>query len=102
MVENGGESREDLMATKAQLEKEVKALQKELVAYSNNDRTELERKKVEVESFKSEADQYTDEIYSMETWFKKMGQDGEGLKMLRMNLYGDEYDEEEGVLRELA
>ena len=101
MVDNGGESREDLVASKSELDEEVKALQKQLAAYSDTDPTELERKKKEIETFKDEADQYTDGIYAMEGWFKKMGQDEEGMKEMRLGMYGDEVDEEEGVLKEL-
>jgi chromosome segregation ATPase len=100
-VENGGKSREQLLASKAELDKEVKGLQKELAAYSDTDPTELERKKKGIEVFKGEAEQFTDEIYAMEGWFKKMGLDEAAMKNLRMMLYGDEVDEKEGVLKEL-
>ena len=101
MLDNGAESREDLMTSKSALEAEVKALQKQLAAYSDNDPTELERKRKETVQFKMEAEQCTDDIYSMEGWFKKMGQDEEGMKRLRAMFYGDEMDEE-GILKELA
>jgi hypothetical protein len=101
MLDNGGDTREDLVASKSELDKEVKALQKHLAAYCDTDPTELERKKREIEVFKGEADQYTDEIYAMEGWFKKMGHDEGGMKNLRLAMYGDEVDEEEGVLKEL-
>ena len=101
MLDNGAESREDLMAGKADLEAEIKGLQKQLFAYSANDPTEIERKKNEAGQYKIEAEQYTDDIYLMEGWFKKMGHDEEVLKGLRMMLYGDELDEEEGILKEL-
>jgi hypothetical protein len=101
MLDNGGESREQVMATKTGLESELKQLQKELAAYRDNDPTELERKQKETKSFLANVEQYTDEIYSMENWFGKMAGD-EMVKGLRQMLYGDEYDEEEGGLRELA
>ena len=100
-VENGGESREVLGVKKAELEREMKGLQKELAAYADTDPTNLEWKRKGIEGFKGEAEQYTDEIYAMEGWFRKMGQDEAGLKDLRMMFYGDEVDEEEGVLKEL-
>lgn len=99
-LENG-ESREDLMVAKSELDNEVKSLHKELAAFSDSDPTELERKKKEIELFKCHAEQFTDEIYSMEGWFKKMGTDEEELKGLRMQIYGDEVDEEDGVLKDL-
>ena len=101
MLDNGGDSREDLVTSRSELDKEVKALQKQLAAYSDTDPTELERKKKEIEAFKGEAEQYTDEIYAMEGWFKKIGQDEDGMKKMRLGMYGDEVDEEEGMLREL-
>ena len=59
-LDNGGESREDFVATKSDLDKEVKALQKQLAAYSDSDPTELERKHKEIEAFKVGAEQYTE------------------------------------------
>ncbi|KAK3712589.1 hypothetical protein LTR37_009032 [Vermiconidia calcicola] len=102
MLDNGGETREELMASKSALEKELKDLQKQLAAYSDSDPTELERKKKEIAQLKSEAEQFTDEIYAMESWFKKLGQDEEGMMNLRKAFYGDELDEEEGILREIV
>lgn len=103
MLDSGGESREDLVASKAELDAETKLLRKELAAYSDTDPTELERKRKEVEGLKAEAVQYTDEIDSLESWFKnKGGLDAEGMNMLRRGMYGDDFDEEEGTLRELS
>ena len=102
MLDNGAESREELMTAKSELENEVKVLQKQVAAYSDNDPTELERKVNEIAQLKNDAEQYTDDIDSMESWFKKMGQDKEAIKALRMSLYGDELDEEEGILKELV
>jgi len=101
MLDGNGESREELVTAKAVLESELKALRKDLAAYSDNDPTELERKRKDIPKYKLEAEQYTDEIYSMEGWFKDKGQGDEAIAALRMSLYGDEYDEEEGILREL-
>ena len=102
LLDSGAESREESMASEAKLEGEVKGLQTQLAAYSDNDPTELERKKREIEEFKNEAEHCTDDIYSMEGWFKKIGgYDEEAIKGLRMMFYGDELDEEEGVLKEL-
>jgi chromosome segregation ATPase len=100
MLDSGGDSREDVIATKAGLEAELKKLQKELAAYRDSDPTELERKQNETKKLLADAEQYTDEIYSLEGWFSKMAGD-ETVKGLKLMLYGDEYDEEEGGLREL-
>ena len=101
MLDGGGESREDLIAKQADLDAETKALKRELATYSDNDPTELERKRAETEVFKKEANQLTDDIYGMEGWFTNNGQDEESMKALRFNLYGAELDED-GVLRELS
>lgn len=103
MLDSGGESREDLMTAKAELEAEMKMLSSELAAYSNDDPTELERKSGEANALKAEAEEYTDQIQSMSGWFKEMlAGDDEALEAFRQTFYGDEYDEEDGDLRELA
>ena len=99
MLESGGENREEMMTAKAVLTSDTQALQQQLAAYSDNDPTELERKRNELTSRMAETEQYTDEIYSMEAWFKSNGQEEEGMIFLRKSLYGDELDED-GVLRE--
>lgn len=101
MLDTPGESREDVMTAKADLEKELKELQKELATYSDSDPTEVERKKEEARMWYKEADGYSDSIDSMESWFKKQGMD-EAVAALKQMLYGDEYDEEEGALRDLV
>ncbi len=100
MLDEAGESRPELVARKSELEAEIKALQSKLAAYSDSDPTELERKKQEMAAFKHDAIQCTDEVDALEGWFKTGGQE-EALYGLRMELYGDEYDAEEGGLREL-
>ncbi|KAK1079193.1 hypothetical protein LTR33_006592 [Friedmanniomyces endolithicus] len=100
LLDEAGESRPELVARKSELEAEIKALQRELAGYSDSDPTELERKKKEMAAFKHGASQCTDEIDALEGWFKTGGQE-EALYGLRMELYGDEYDAEEGGLREL-
>ena len=102
MLDSGAETREELVASKAVLESEVKDLQKQLAAYTDTDPTEVERKVKEVQRFKAEAEQYTDDIYSIEGWLKQQPVDEEALKQMRMNTYGDQLDEEEGVLKELV
>ena len=100
MLDNGAESREELNAAKSGLEKEVKEFEKQLAAYSDSDPTELEHKREEMKKFKGEADQWTDDIYAMESKLKeKFGE--ESVKELRAGLYGDEYDEEEGGLKDI-
>lgn len=102
MLENGSETREELLATQSTLDKEIADLQNQLAAYSDSDPVELERKRLQSQQLKKDAEHYTDDIESMEGWFKKIGLDAETLKMLRVTFYGDEFDEEEGALRELV
>lgn len=101
MADNGGETREELNAQKAVLEADLKSLQKELAAYSDNDPTELERKKVESKKLFDEAEAVTDDIGIMESYIEKSwGKDA--LAPLQMGVYGDEFDTEEYVLKELV
>ncbi|CZT18154.1 related to MND1 Mnd1/Hop2 complex promote meiotic chromosome pairing and DSB repair [Ramularia collo-cygni] len=101
MLDNPGESRAEVVAAKAELEKELKDLQKELATYSESDPTEVERKKVEAKVWYKEADECSDQINSIEDWYKKQGHH-DMVKELQKGLYGDEYDEEEGGLRDLV
>ena len=100
MLDDAGESREEVVARKSELETETKRLQKELAAYSDSDPTELERKRKEVEAFKKEASDCTDNIYSMESWFGRNDMK-ECLQNLQQELYGNEVDED-GELRDLV
>lgn len=101
MLDNGAETREDVMAVKVELEKELRALGNQLATYSENDPTELERKKEEIKSLSKDVEEYSDNIYSMEGWVKKEYGD-EAVVELHKAIYGDEYDEDAGGLRELA
>lgn len=97
-----GTDRQTLIAQHTDLTKQVKQLRTELSAYSEQDPVEMEKKRAKTQSFWSEAEKYTDQILGMEGWLKgKLGGDTEQLDHVRRMLYGDEYDEEEGGLREL-
>lgn len=101
MLDNPGESREDLLSVKVEIESELKALQKELATYSDNDPTELERKKEQAKALYKEVDECSDNIYSMEGWVRKqLGDDA--VADLHRNVYGEEYEEDAGGLRELV
>lgn len=94
--------RKSLITKHADLTKELEGLRQELAAYSEHDPVEVEKKKNEVQQFQAEAEKYTDQILSMETWLKRhSGGDLEHLMQIKRMLYGDEFDEEEGGLREL-
>lgn len=101
ILDNPGESREEVMTVKLEVEKELKDLMKELATYSENDPTELENKKKQVNVWYEEANECSEDIQSMEGWLKDLTA-GEGLEQLKKDLYGKEYDEEEGGLRDLV
>ncbi|KAK5173701.1 uncharacterized protein LTR77_002382 [Saxophila tyrrhenica] len=103
MLDNGAESREELVESKAALQSDVKRLEKALEAYRDTDPTEIERKKAVVQLLRDQATQCTEEIYSMEGWFKERTGSDEVIAALRQMIdYGAELDEEEGVLKELV
>jgi hypothetical protein len=94
--------RNTLIARHANLTKELEQLRQELAAYSEQDPVEVEKKSSETQQFRNEFEKYTDQILSMEGWLKgQIGGDAEQLNSLKREHYGDEYDEDEGGLREL-
>jgi hypothetical protein len=63
---------------------------------------EMEKKQQETQKFKVGTETFTDKILSMEGWLKEhTGGDKEQMITLMRMCYGDEFDEEEGGLREL-
>ncbi|KAF2281009.1 meiotic nuclear division protein 1 [Westerdykella ornata] len=97
-----GGDRKTLITRHAELTKELEVLRKELAAYSEHDPVEMERKSLETRKFRDDAEKYTDHILSMEGWLKEqMGGDREQMANIMRECYGDEFDEEEGGLREL-
>lgn len=82
------------------LEADLKTLQKELAVYSDNDPEELERKEKETTELRAEVTKYTDDIQTMESWFKKHGLEQQ-LSVLQMSCYGDEWDTEEYDFKEV-
>lgn len=97
-----GEGREGLQATLKELTGEMEGLRCELSGYSENDPVEVERKRQRIGECRGEAEKWTEQIQSMEGWFKdQVGGDREQLTGLKRNFYGDEFDEEEQGLKEL-
>jgi len=85
------------------LTKELEKLRTELAAYSEQDPVEVEKKAAETQKARKDADKFTDHIYSMESWIKSQySGDPELIANIMRQLYGDEFDEEEGGLRELS
>jgi vacuolar-type H+-ATPase subunit I/STV1 len=101
LTEVGGD-RKTLIAKHTELAKELEKLRTELAAYSEQDPVEVEKKAAETQKARDEAEKFTDQIYSMEGWIKtQCAGDKETITNVLKMLYDDEYDEEEGGLREL-
>jgi hypothetical protein len=84
------------------LTKELEKLRQDLAAYSEQDPVETDKKKKETQEFRIQAEKYTDHILSMEGWLKESsGGDKEQMSGISRQYYRDEFDEEEGGLREL-
>jgi hypothetical protein len=97
-----GGDRKTLITKHGDLTKELDKLRTELAAYSEQDPVEVEKKAAETQKARDDANNFTDQIYSMESWIKKQGIiTPTDLEVVLKMLYGDEYDEEEGGLREL-
>jgi hypothetical protein len=102
MLMEVGSDRKTMTLKHAELSKELDRLRVELAAYSENDPVEVEKRKGEVDKSKLDVEKFTEQIQEMESWFKKQtGGDKEQFKAMKKNWYGDEFDEEEGGLREL-
>jgi hypothetical protein len=102
MLDGSGESREQLLGSKRLLEGEIEGLRRELATYSDNDPVELERKGREAADWKVDVGVCTDDVYSMEGWLKDLTGGGEALMGLLKEMYGSEWDDEVGGLKELA
>jgi hypothetical protein len=77
-------------------------LRTELAAYSEQDPVEVDKKAAETQKGRLDAEKFTDQIYSMEGWIKNLlNGDTEAQGTIMRMLYGEEFDEEEGGLREL-
>jgi vacuolar-type H+-ATPase subunit I/STV1 len=102
MLNEGGETREELLSMKKSLEAETEALRRELATYSDNDPTELEQKVKDAAAWKVATEEFTDDIYSMEGWLKDQMGGGEALDAMLQETYDKEYDEENRGLKELV
>ena len=62
----------------------------------------MDKKKREIQQARNVSEKYTDQILTMESWLNQQtGGDKEAMVGLKRMCYGDEFDEEEGGLREL-
>lgn len=94
--------RKTLIFKHDELTKDLEKLRQELATYSEQDSVEVDKKRNEMQQSRLQVDKYTDHILSMESWLKDhMGGDPEQLMQTKRMLYDDEFDEEEGGLREV-
>ncbi|KAF2263641.1 meiotic nuclear division protein 1 [Lojkania enalia] len=102
MLMGSSGDRKTLITKHEDLTKELNYLRKELAAYSEQDPVELDKKREETMQFRDDAEKFTDQIISMERWLREQtGGDKEQMRNIMIMFYGDEFDEEEGGLREL-
>ncbi|KAH6612637.1 Mnd1 family-domain-containing protein [Boeremia exigua] len=101
LAETAGEDRKTLIAKHDELTKEVEKLRKELAAYSEYDPVELDKKIEEIRQSRAAAEKFTEHIYCMESWLKARVPDRESQIGALKEIYGDEWDDEDGGLREL-
>lgn len=98
------EERTTLVGRKVELEQDVQRLQAEEAAWmgsSSSGPGGVQRKKEEAEMWKQETMMWTDNIYILEEYLKKLaGGDRETVEAVQRECYGEEYMEGEG-LREL-
>ncbi|KAK8218712.1 meiotic nuclear division protein 1 [Phyllosticta capitalensis] len=99
---DAADSRQRLTQKMETLKTTLAGLRKELVSYSDSDPVELELKRRALQSTQLEAEKWTDQIQSMEMWFREqMGGDREALLNMKRIYYGDEFDDDDEGLREL-
>lgn len=96
-----GGDRKTLVTRHEALIKEVEKLRMELAAYSDYDPVELDKKIEDTRRSLAAAEKFTEHIYCMEGWLKDKVPDREGQVNALKDIYGDEWDDEEGGLREL-
>jgi hypothetical protein len=102
MLMESGNNRKALTAKHALLAKEMEMLGAELASYSENDPVEVEKRKEQIHLHRLDAERWTDQIQSMEAWVKRSaGADKDTFMAMKKNWYKDQFDEEEGSLKEL-
>jgi hypothetical protein len=96
------ETRASLLARQTTLSAEIDSLRGQIAAYTDDENSPaaLQDKKAETQSLAAQARSCTDDIYSLEGWFRRMGAE-EHLAALKEALYGDQIDGETGELRDV-
>ena len=94
--------RKSLTARQNILGKELQLLRTVLAAHSENDPVEIEKRKELIRKRRAEAEKWTEQIQTMENWIRKnTAVDKEQFLLMKQNWYDDEFDEDEGCLREI-
>ena len=97
-LEGEDERRSELTIAYDAGKEEIEKLKIELNGYKDGDPEEVVRKKKEVDVLKARVGRWTDNIYCLEEYLRKIvGGDREALENIRMMYYGDEYIEGEGL-----
>lgn len=90
--------REALVERRLELEHEVGGLRKELEGYKDGDPGEVDRKRKEIGLLRARAEKWTDNIGILEgQMLNSLGGDREKLDLIKREVYGDEYVEDEGL-----
>lgn len=93
--------RKDMFERKLSLESEISELRTEEEARVNGAMGGIDQKEQNIQQFKRETETWTDNIYILEEYLKKLaGGDREIVESVQKECYGDEYVDGEG-LREL-
>lgn len=101
MLDNTEMDRQTTMELQSKLTSEVKELQKEVDLYRDMDPAVLEEKRKELRRVKDMYEVVTDNIYAMDAEIKKVIYGRKEQQEYFKNLYGDEWSEDDGGLREL-
>lgn len=95
-------ARGDAIAKQAQLAKDITTLNEELASHAENDPVVLTRRQNDLNKAREEAERLTDQIVEMERYLMaEIGMETEQMRLLKTEVYGDEYSEEEEGLKEL-
>lgn len=100
-VTRTGGDRKALVKKHDELIQQVDQLRKELATYSEHDPVELDKKIEDTRRLQEAAERFTEHIYCMESWLKERVLDRESQVCILKDYYGEEWDDEDGGLREL-
>lgn len=97
-----GGDREALVSSHSTLQKDVETLKLELTTYSENDPTDVLRKELEAKASFKAVERWTENIQALEAYILEVTGDRQGLEYIQRSLYGEEYQEGEGLTEILS